>query len=168
MKAALALAFLSLACERPPSNPPGDPLGQGTLAAFRTSELVAGAEDSAPPPSNPFDGDSQALRDGEQLYNYMNCTGCHGALGGGGIGPPLRDRDWIYGGEPGQIYASVAQGRPNGMPSFGRHLPPESIWRIVAYVETLKPEASRRGGRAGSVAEGRSQDNIAGGTGSMQ
>lgn len=63
-------------------------------------------------------------------------------MGGGGIGPPLSDKTWIYGGEPGQIYLTILQGRPNGMPAFGRSLTPESIWQLVAYVRTLSRSAA--------------------------
>ena len=98
----------------------------------------------------------------------MNCAGCHGARGGGGIGPPFADNDWIYGGAPGQIFASIAQGRPNGMPSFGGRLPSESIWRIVSFVESLTPPASTRGTTSGGAADGRRQDNLAGGSGGSE
>ena len=47
----------------------------------------------------------------------MNCTGRH-FNGGGGIGPALMSGHWRYGGRIDQIYASIAQGRPNGMPSW--------------------------------------------------
>ena len=40
-------------------------------------------------------------------------------MGGGGIGPPLMDDRWIYGSAPENIYASIVQGRPNGMPAWG-------------------------------------------------
>ena len=29
------------------------------------------------------------------------------------------DDKWIYGYEPEQIFATISQGRPNGMPAFG-------------------------------------------------
>ncbi len=164
-----AAVLLTAACEPSPAEHPSEPLGQGTLAAVRTSALEAGAAPGVPADGrtlpNPLANEPAAARDGEQLYNSMNCTGCHGARGGGGIGPPFADEDWIYGGEPGQIFASVAQGRPNGMPSFGGRLPAESIWRIVSYVQSIAPPRREAGGKGGAVAEGRTQDNIAGGSG---
>ena len=164
-----AAVLLAAACEPSPAEHPSEPLGQGTLAAVRTSALQAGAAPGLPAResklTNPLANDPAAARDGEQLYNSMNCAGCHGALGGGGIGPPFADEDWIYGGGPGQIFASVAQGRPNGMPSFGGRLPAESIWRIVSYVQSIAPPLPAAGGKGGAVAEGRTQDNIAGGSG---
>jgi cytochrome c oxidase cbb3-type subunit 3 len=38
--------------------------------------------------------------------------------GGGGMGPPLMDNEWIYGSSPENIVATIVEGRPNGMPSF--------------------------------------------------
>jgi len=75
------------------------------------------------------------------LYSWYNCVGCH-AHGGGGIGPALMDRTWIYGGRPEQIYASIVQGRPNGMPSFGERLDDADRWRLVAYVQSMGGNAS--------------------------
>jgi cytochrome c oxidase cbb3-type subunit 3 len=165
----LAALLVAAACEPPPAEHPSEPLGQGTLAAVRTSALEAGSAPGVPADErrliNPLASDPAAVRDGEQLYNSMNCTGCHGALGGGGIGPPFADSDWIYGGEPGQIFASVAQGRPNGMPSFGGRLPAESIWRIVSYVQSIAPPQPEGAGTSAAAAEGRTHGNIAGGSG---
>lgn len=164
-----AAVLSAAACKPSPAEHPSEPLGQGTLAVVRTSALEAGAAPGVPSDernlANPFADDPTAARDGQQLYNAMNCTGCHGARGGGGIGPPFADADWIYGGAPGQIFASVAQGRPNGMPSFGGRLPAESIWRIVSYVQSIAPPQPQGGDPGGAVAEGRAPDDIAGGPG---
>jgi cytochrome c oxidase cbb3-type subunit 3 len=111
----------------------------------RTSELVAGPKDSDATVRNPYQGQANARADGKQYYVWFNCAGCHGGAGGGGIGPPLADNDWIYGGEPGNIFQTIVQGRPNGMPSFGGQIPDDQIWKIVAYVSSL-PEKAGGGG----------------------
>ena len=49
----------------------------------------------------------------------MNCVGCH-CHGGGGMGPALMDDQWRYGGRIDQIAATIAEGRPNGMPVVAR------------------------------------------------
>jgi cytochrome c oxidase cbb3-type subunit 3 len=90
-----------------------------------------------PQVANPFEGNPQAIAQGRQLFTVMHCIECHASGGGGGMGPPLSDKDWIYGGEPGNIYLSIVQGRPNGMPSFAQALPPDAIWKLVSYVRTL-------------------------------
>jgi len=111
----------------------------GTGGVVRTSSIEAGPATPNPVVRNPYDEDARAIADGKLLYEGFNCAGCHGAAGGGGIGPPFADRDWIYGSEPENIFQSVAQGRPNGMPSFGGKIPEEVLWRIVAYVRSLSP-----------------------------
>jgi cytochrome c oxidase cbb3-type subunit 3 len=44
---------------------------------------------------------------------------------------------WRYGGRIDQIYASIAQGRPNGMPAWQDSLQPQQIWELAAYVKSL-------------------------------
>lgn len=121
-------------------------------AAVRTSELVAGGRTDHGMLRNPFEGQKNVLAEGERYYGWFNCAGCHGGAGGGGIGPPLADKDWIYGGEPGHIFLSIVQGRPNGMPSFGGQIPDEQVWKIVAFVSSLSEHAPERGTTEGSRA----------------
>jgi cytochrome c oxidase cbb3-type subunit 3 len=93
-----------------------------------------------PPPKDPigarFEGNKLAIAAGKQLFGEMNCTGCH-FNGGGGMGPALMSGHWRYGGRIDQIYASIAQGRPNGMPTWQDSLQPEQIWQLAAYVKSL-------------------------------
>jgi cytochrome c oxidase cbb3-type subunit 3 len=86
--------------------------------------------------SSPYDGNAWAISEGQRLYNWFNCNGCH-AMGGGGMGPALMDDVWIYGSEPASIFASIVDGRPNGMPAFGGKVPEQQVWQLVAYVRTL-------------------------------
>jgi cytochrome c oxidase cbb3-type subunit 3 len=118
-------------------------------ALVRTSDLHAGGRVESAPARNPYEGDGNALAEGARLYTWFNCTGCHGGKGGGGIGPPLADTDWIYGGEPENIFQTIVQGRPNGMPAFGSQIPSEQVWKIVAFVRTLSEPA--RADREGST-----------------
>jgi cytochrome c oxidase cbb3-type subunit 3 len=89
-----------------------------------------------PPSSNMYEQSAYAVSEGQKLFEEYNCVGCH-AHGGGGIGPALMDRNWIYGSEPGNIFATIMQGRPNGMPSFRNRIPQYQAWEIVAYVRSL-------------------------------
>ena len=109
----------------------------GALAAVRTSQLVAGPHGPPVEIENPYADESGALAAGRGLYQAFNCAGCHGGAGGGGIGPPLADDQWIYGGSDANIYATIIQGRPNGMPAFGPALSGEAVWKIAAYVKSL-------------------------------
>ena len=66
------------------------------------------------------------------------------------MGPPLMDDEWIYGNDPENIFATIVEGRPNGMPSFRGKLPEYQVWQLAAYVQSLsgmvpKDAASGRG-----------------------
>ena len=63
--------------------------------------------------------DPRARLMGQRLFlNY--CAQCHGSDGGGAKGyPSLRDRDWLYGGDPAAIKASIESGRTGTMPPLG-------------------------------------------------
>lgn len=106
--------------------------------------------------ANPYANDSQAIVQGQKLFTGMNCVGCHAAEGGGGMGPPLSDSQWIYGSHPDQLFLTIMQGRPNGMPAFGSILPEESIWKIIAYINTLSVTTPQSGDKqsAGNEAVG--------------
>ena len=87
--------------------------------------------------ANPHAGDPAAIAAGERHFEAFNCGGCHAPLGGGGMGPPLSDEEWIYGDEPAQIFLSIMHGRPEGMPAWSSMLPQRTAWEIVAYIESL-------------------------------
>jgi cytochrome c2 len=72
-----------------------------------------------------------------QAFVSMNCVGCHAPNGGGGMGPALSERQFIYGREPANIYLSIEQGRPKGMPAWGELLPANTIWDLVAYITSI-------------------------------
>lgn len=90
---------------------------------------------------NPFTGRTDAIVTGRQLFTGMNCSGCHSGYAGGGMGPNLRDSVWIYGSTDADLYATIAEGRPNGMPAWGGRLPKQQIWQIIAYLRTLGSKA---------------------------
>lgn len=107
--------------------------------------LVAGAAIAAGEPatapasaalSNPLRGDAQAARQGEALFNAMNCDGCHGAGGFGFVGPSLIDGRWRFGGEEGSVFRSIRDGRAQGMPAYGAMLPDTPIWQLVTYLNS--------------------------------
>jgi cytochrome c oxidase cbb3-type subunit 3 len=83
-----------------------------------------------------YGSNAYAIAEGQQLYKWFNCVGCH-ANGGGGMGPPLMDEKWIYGSAPENIFDSIVEGRPNGMPSFRGKIPDYKVWQLVAYVRSL-------------------------------
>ena len=89
-----------------------------------------------PPTPSIYEESAYSVSEGKTLFNQYNCSGCH-ANGGGGIGPPLMDNNWIYGSQPQNIFVTIIQGRPNGMPSFRNRIPEYQVWELVAYVRSL-------------------------------
>ncbi|HEV7607550.1 MAG TPA: c-type cytochrome [Steroidobacteraceae bacterium] len=102
------------------------------------NNLVAGHTDLAlrARQESSYQNNAYQLAQGQALYSAFNCVGCH-AHGGGDVGPALMDDKWIYGGEIDQVYLSIAQGRPNGMPAFAGMITPQQIWEISAYVRSM-------------------------------
>jgi len=47
------------------------------------------------------------------------------------------DDEWIYGSDPQQIFATIAEGSANGMPAWKYRLTTDQIWQLVAYVRSL-------------------------------
>ena len=101
--------------------------------------LAAGFPSSLKPllVTNPFEGDARAITVGGQLFIGYNCMDCHGAEGSGAMGPSFQDGRWHFGGSPGEVFESIYQGRPDGMPSWGGRISNEQIWMLTAYVRSL-------------------------------
>lgn len=111
---------------------------EGQLAALPLGDIAGAAKLSAADEvPNPLAGDASAIEEGHRLFISMNCAGCHGYDAKGGMGPNLTDAYWRYGGVPASIYNSIHDGRPQGMPAWGRALPALDIWRLVAFVQSL-------------------------------
>ena len=106
------------------------PGGPGAPAAEPAAPMRAALK------KGPYDDSAWAVSEGKRLYQWYNCVGCH-AHGGGGMGPALMDEKWIYGSEPENIYDTIVQGRPNGMPAFGGKIPDAQVWQLVAYVRSM-------------------------------
>jgi cytochrome c oxidase cbb3-type subunit 3 len=105
-------------------------------SAVQVIDLEPGTRVEKAKVKNPYAGDLEAINEGKRLYSWFNCVGCH-ANGGGGMGPPFIDDKWIYGSDNANVFASILEGRPNGMPSFGDKIPEQDIWKLVAYVRSL-------------------------------
>lgn len=138
----LSLAGLAFAqaVALPPAKAPGEQLQRVPVSGVHIGEPGH--------MKNPYEGNKNAWLEGQKLFNKLNCSACHAPGGGGAMGPALSDRVWIYGSDPGDIYLTIEHGRPNGMPQWGTALPPQAIWALVTYVETLStPENPVLGGQ---------------------
>jgi cytochrome c oxidase cbb3-type subunit 3 len=151
ISAAIASSVL-VGCDREARSFRQPPELAATPQAPRISELQAGGKTDDGPlqPSsavnasvirqavrtNPYENNAYAVSQGKQLFTWFNCVGCH-AHGGGGMGPPLMDDKWLYGSRPEDIFATIVEGRPNGMPSFRDRIPEQQVWQLVAYVRSM-------------------------------
>lgn len=89
-------------------------------------------EDIATLAANP-----DAVKTGHRLY-MTYCTVCHGSDARGGKGfPNLADNDWLYGGSPDAIQASITNGRAGAMPAWGPVLGADGVDNVSEYVMSL-------------------------------
>ena len=86
---------------------------------------------------NPLEGDRNAIATGARIFVAYNCIDCHGADGSGAMGPSFQDGRWRFGGSASEVFESIYQGRPEGMPAWGGRISEEQIWMLVAYVRSL-------------------------------
>lgn len=134
---AVAMLLVGAACEREQRRFEEVSPASSVPKTITMSELQPGTPAApVPPRQSEYEENAWALSEGQRYYQWFNCVGCH-AHGGGGMGPPLMDHRWIYGSEPENIYASIVEGRPNGMPSFRGRIPNQQVWQLVAYVRSL-------------------------------
>ena len=145
IKHSLAISGIGLLCacqgtdtSRAVNASPPASTANSAIAAVPLGD-VAGAAKHSPdsPVRNPYGSDANAAQQGKQLFIEMNCAGCHGYGAKGGMGPNLTDKYWRYGGVPVAIFKSIYEGRPQGMPAWNPALPPEEIWKLVAYIQSL-------------------------------
>lgn len=149
---ACAYLLWSSACKREERTFRDVPQPAGLAPVFQ-SPIRPGAGAVAPSKESktPYEESAYAVAEGERLFGWYNCVGCH-AHGGGAIGPPLMDDIWIYGSRPENIFATIVEGRPNGMPSFRGRIPDNQVWQLVAYVRSMSGLVAK------DVAPGRSDD----------
>jgi cytochrome c oxidase cbb3-type subunit 3 len=134
----MALALLACCgCDREERQTRGKPLPEtipasGSIAHSRPLD----------PRAAEYERNATQIAKGQQLYTWMNCVGCH-SHGGGGMGPPLMDDKWLYGGRIDQIAASIMEGRPRGMPAWKGKLTEQQMWQLAAYVRSLSGQVRK-------------------------
>ena len=84
---------------------------------------------------------AEALAVGQKLF-LNNCAQCHASDAGGSRGfPNLTDNDWLWGGTPEAIQATITDGRNGNMPALGAALGEEGVKDAAAYVMELSGNA---------------------------
>ncbi len=81
--------------------------------------------------------DPEARAIGKHLF-LTYCSQCHGsdAMGAKGF-PNLTDKDWLYGGDPETIQATITNGRMGAMPALGAALGEAGTREVANYVLSL-------------------------------
>ena len=94
----------------------------------------------------------EALKVGQRLFGN-NCAVCHGSDARGSRGfPNLTDNDWLYGGDPETIKATLVNGRRGNMPPMIGAIGGEEAARDVAsYVLTLSGREGSGDAEAGKA-----------------
>ena len=139
--AAVGLATVALAACQREQRDFAPPIRSVAPPPVRMSAIEPGAIATDTTIERKYEDNAYALAEGKRLFGWYNCSGCH-ANGGGDKGPALMDDVWIYGSDPANVYSTIVEGRPNGMPSFGGHIPDNEVWELVAYVRSLSGLAS--------------------------
>ena len=138
----IILGLVLLACEREERGFRVEPPSASRINSKTLSDLQPGSRIPVAEVKNEYEENAYAVSEGKRLFEAYNCNGCH-AQGGGGMGPPLMDARWIYGARPEQIFATIVEGRPNGMPSFRGKVPDFQVWQLAAYVRSMSGQVSK-------------------------
>lgn len=155
---AIALALVVMPGSQPASpirlaNDYGGVVPPGALLRVPVTGVYPGGRPAGLNPNmkNPLASDPDAIERGMKDFDTFNCSGCHAANGGGGMGPSLSDNIWIYRSSPGNIYMTIIQGRSAGMPAFGAMLPDRTVWELVAYIQSISEKPGPQFGRTTSL-----------------
>ncbi len=82
--------------------------------------------------------DPAALANGKQLFGGR-CAPCHGADGGGIVGPNLTDDYWIHGSRFSDNVRTIWNGVPEkGMITWKNSLKPKEVLEVASYIYTLR------------------------------
>jgi len=95
-----------------------------------------GQKDAKQKPSGPTVED---VVEGRKIYLTYGCVGCHGVGGGGGMGKPILDDEWIFGSDDVTLTKLIKGEVPNQtMPSaIGKVLNDEQIRKTLVYVRFI-------------------------------
>ena len=111
----------------------------GTMAVLGASAADQTGSSGVAVASNPFAGSADAAKSGRQIFLNTGCYNCHGIEAkGGGIAPDLTASKL----DAQQMFRTIHDGRPGTlMPSWGKQLSSDEIWKVITYLQSLRPGA---------------------------
>ncbi len=81
--------------------------------------------------------DASGIEAGKKTFT-TNCAPCHGADGGGVVGPNLTDDYWLHGGNIKDVFKTIKYGVPEkGMKSWKDDFSPVQIAQLSSYIKSL-------------------------------
>ena len=103
------------------------------------AEYMKTAKDQVDAESAVYLTDEADLAAGSRIF-ASNCVACHAADGGGGIGPNLTDKYWLFGGGIKHVFHTISEGSPNNqtMAAWKNALKPSEIQQVASYVLSLQ------------------------------
>ena len=109
------------------------------LEAAKSAEFEQKEKAAAPGKAAAAKGGDVAdyVATGKKVFTER-CVACHGADAKGGIGPDLTRAEYKFGKTEAAILESITNGRPGGMPGFGKELGHEQLEGVVKYLLSLK------------------------------
>jgi mono/diheme cytochrome c family protein len=77
--------------------------------------------------------------EGRKIYLTYGCVACHGVTGGGGMGKPILDDEWIFGSDDATLFKLIRGEVPKQtMPSvIGKSLTDDQIKKVILYVRSV-------------------------------
>jgi mono/diheme cytochrome c family protein len=77
--------------------------------------------------------------EGRHIYLSYGCVGCHGVNGGGGMGKPILDDQWIFGSDDDTLFKLIRGEVPKQtMPSsIGKALTDDQVRKVILYVRHI-------------------------------
>jgi mono/diheme cytochrome c family protein len=134
----VTLGLVAAGCYPNPSPPNLTPIPTLAPPVILTPVGAAAVIPTAAP-RQPGQGNAQ---DGQALY-AQNCAACHGAEAQGGVGPALKNNQFVKTGGDDKVFQTIANGRPGtAMPAWsqakGGKLTDAQIDNVVAFLHTLQ------------------------------
>ncbi|MCP4447441.1 MAG: c-type cytochrome [Myxococcales bacterium] len=115
----------------PVADYPGETYAKASLAALNKGGPVTDKELMT------LTEDAPMLATGKAIF-MKECAACHGTKAEGIAGPNLTDEFWLYGGSPSEVFATITDGTPKGMPNWGPKLGKGATKQVTAYVLSLR------------------------------
>lgn len=108
----------------------------GTALGIVLAQKASAQEDQAA--TNPYSGDPTAVEEGRRLYIKTGCYSCHELSGtGGGMVADLTKTTL----SDGELFKTISKGRPGTlMVKWGGILTDDEIWKIVAYIRSIRSD----------------------------